>query len=250
MQTSIFARALSISSTLILMNGCALAVDEPMERDMLESKEQDVLAPNEEDVPIPSEQVILESREEAPVAESQESLSVAQGICIGAITLGAGLGCRAAALACASTTAITVGGTAYLSMRARRGRGVRRRSGQRSLIHRSILLELREHGHYDPTRKISLSATLIPVFWAEYRRGLHHLSRLARVVTHAPREGDHRRAGSRDAELGGSLLARAIPAQYEWEGWLRSSARLSARYRNLQRCLILVALWRHMANFP
>ena len=60
-----------------------------------------------------AEQNALESREEEPVAETQNAASVASGICVGAATLGAGLGCRAAIMACTGTTVVTIGGTAY-----------------------------------------------------------------------------------------------------------------------------------------
>jgi hypothetical protein len=51
--------------------------------------------------------------EEESVAEAREPISPARGVCIGAVSLGAALGCVTATSACAGTSVITVGGTVY-----------------------------------------------------------------------------------------------------------------------------------------
>lgn len=47
------------------------------------------------------------------LSSAVEAVTAAQGICIGAVTLGASLGCVTATAACTGTTYLTVGGTAY-----------------------------------------------------------------------------------------------------------------------------------------
>jgi hypothetical protein len=55
----------------------------------------------------------LDLYQEDPIDELNRVTPNQRAICVGAVQLGVGLGCLAATSACAGTTAITVGGTAY-----------------------------------------------------------------------------------------------------------------------------------------
>jgi hypothetical protein len=82
-----------------------------------ESQEQQDILPAVPAGPIAeeqAEQAALESREEGSTSEAQACITANErAICQGAVVLGAGLGCRAAIMACTGTTVVTVGGTAY-----------------------------------------------------------------------------------------------------------------------------------------